>query len=163
MPSPRTCSVPDTWKEEKTPVKWVSRASLVFKRPHCRGDILNIKWGMFSQGDSGGPLVCQEGDRWYVVGITSWGIGCGLKNKPGVYTRVSSVLSWIYSRMQVRPTGGRYDSIFDSMIVVSSLPLCLSLLQLEKPWRPFVYLPSLLSDLCTMKSLQDAFTPEIYI
>uniref|UniRef100_A0A672I742 trypsin n=1 Tax=Salarias fasciatus TaxID=181472 RepID=A0A672I742_SALFA len=54
------------------------------------------------QGDSGGPLVCQGEDRWYLVGITSWGSGCGRRDKPGVYTKVSSVLPWIYSTMQVR-------------------------------------------------------------
>uniref|UniRef100_A0A3Q3GM00 Peptidase S1 domain-containing protein n=1 Tax=Labrus bergylta TaxID=56723 RepID=A0A3Q3GM00_9LABR len=52
------------------------------------------------QGDSGGPLMCESENRWYLVGITSWGDSCGLRNKPGVYTRVSSLLSWIYSTMQ---------------------------------------------------------------
>lgn len=60
-----------------------------------------------SQGDSGGPLVCQNGIHWYLVGITSWGEGCGKKNKPGVYTKVSSVLPWIYSNMQVRRGGAK--------------------------------------------------------
>ncbi|XP_068173708.1 transmembrane protease serine 13a [Antennarius striatus] len=51
------------------------------------------------QGDSGGPLV--SGDNvWNLVGVTSWGVGCGLKSKPGVYTSVSRFLPWIYHTMQ---------------------------------------------------------------
>ena len=32
------------------------------------------------QGDSGGPLVCVEGSVPILVGVTSWGIGCGIKH-----------------------------------------------------------------------------------
>jgi hypothetical protein len=43
-------------------------------------------------GDSGGPLRDGTGT---VVGITSWGIGCGRPGRPGVYTRVSAIAAWI--------------------------------------------------------------------
>jgi len=42
-------------------------------------------------GDSGGPLIDM---RKRVVGITSWGAGCGQAKYPGVYTRISGVKDW---------------------------------------------------------------------
>lgn len=53
-----------------------------------------------SQGDSGGPLMYHS-SRWQVVGIVSWGHGCGGPSTPGVYTKVTSFLDWIYSVRKV--------------------------------------------------------------
>uniref|UniRef100_A0A3Q4H0B1 Acrosin n=1 Tax=Neolamprologus brichardi TaxID=32507 RepID=A0A3Q4H0B1_NEOBR len=49
------------------------------------------------QGDSGGPLQCysENQDRFYLVGVTSFGDECGLPHKPGVYARVSIFSKWL--------------------------------------------------------------------
>uniref|UniRef100_A0A663MS64 Hyaluronan binding protein 2 n=1 Tax=Athene cunicularia TaxID=194338 RepID=A0A663MS64_ATHCN len=52
------------------------------------------------QGDSGGPLTCVENGSYYVYGLVSWGRKCGLKTKPGVYTQVTTFLSWIKYKIQ---------------------------------------------------------------
>jgi secreted trypsin-like serine protease len=50
------------------------------------------------QGDSGGPYVFQsvQNGAWYLVGITSWGYGCG---DGGVYTKTAGYYNWIVSTM----------------------------------------------------------------
>lgn len=52
------------------------------------------------QGDSGGPLVVEEDNVWWLAGDTSWGIGCALRNKPGVYGNISHFIDWIHHQIQ---------------------------------------------------------------
>ena len=53
------------------------------------------------QGDSGGPMVCTSRERNTLLGIISWGYGCGRANKPGVYTKVVNYLDWIRQHTQM--------------------------------------------------------------
>ncbi|XP_069486856.1 neurotrypsin [Ambystoma mexicanum] len=64
----------------------------------CAGSLHDQKHVDSCQGDSGGPLMCERpGGNWVVYGVTSWGYGCGVKDSPGVYTKVSAFRPWIKS------------------------------------------------------------------
>lgn len=54
------------------------------------------------QGDSGGPLLVNSGgdDKYELVGIVSWGVGCGRPGYPGVYTRVNRYTDWVKRNMR---------------------------------------------------------------
>jgi secreted trypsin-like serine protease len=47
------------------------------------------------QGDSGGPASALVNDRRLLIGIVSWGIGCGERDKYGVYTRLPVYSEWV--------------------------------------------------------------------
>lgn len=64
----------------------------------CGGVLGQIKDAC--EGDSGGPMMTLFHDTWFLIGLVSWGEGCGQKDKLGIYTKVSSYLDWIDSVRQ---------------------------------------------------------------
>ena len=68
-------------------------------------------------GDSGGPLVrkwhlkndtASDGwqpptiewrEKWYQVGIISWGVQCARRGEYGYYTHVPNLLAWIEEKV----------------------------------------------------------------
>jgi len=52
------------------------------------------------QGDSGGPLTSWTTGTPQLIGVVSFGEGCGRRLKYGVYSRISNVTPWIESFLQ---------------------------------------------------------------
>ncbi|XP_028914844.1 prothrombin [Ornithorhynchus anatinus] len=55
------------------------------------------KRGDACEGDSGGPFVMKSpfDNRWYQIGIVSWGEGCDRDGKYGFYTHVFRLKKWL--------------------------------------------------------------------
>ena len=52
------------------------------------------------QGDSGGPYMIAVEGRWHLLGVISWGRGCALPNRYGVYMNVGFYHNWIVDTMK---------------------------------------------------------------
>ncbi|XP_053742805.1 ovochymase-2 [Synchiropus splendidus] len=76
------------------------------------------------QGDSGSPLICPtRTGQWEVVGVTSWGKGCGRswsnnsrrpasrRGSPGVFTDVRLLLPWIKLKLREGTSPGAGPSL----------------------------------------------------
>ncbi|MGK0187858.1 MAG: secreted trypsin-like serine protease [Verrucomicrobiales bacterium] len=71
------------------------------------------------KGDSGGPLVIPDPEtgRYRQIGIVSVGQGCGVPDKYGIYTRVTSFLPWIKSF--VSPNLARWENRYSTLLTQS--------------------------------------------
>ena len=52
------------------------------------------------QGDSGGPLTLNKTSQHVLIGAVSSGLRCGLKDKFGVFTRISYYRRWLEDNMK---------------------------------------------------------------
>ncbi|XP_047437846.1 transmembrane protease serine 11D [Mugil cephalus] len=79
------------------------------------------------QGDSGGPLQCYSDneERFYVVGVTSSGEGCGLPRRPGVYAQTSSFSGWLKANQEAASPALRPDTRLLAALLSSALLLLL--------------------------------------
>lgn len=81
------------------------------KSDHLINDEYNVCAGVEGggkdtcQGDSGGPLMRMDEETGVatIIGVTSWGRGCGHKDFPGVYTRVAHFTEFIEDIMRKYP------------------------------------------------------------
>ncbi|XP_055697478.1 transmembrane protease serine 9-like [Phlebotomus papatasi] len=102
-------TLPGTLQQVRVPILTLSqcrnmkyRASRITSNMLCAGKGPPSGQGIGGdscQGDSGGPLFVSNGIKNEIVGIVSWGVGCGRPGYPGVYTRVAKYLPWLRANL----------------------------------------------------------------
>ncbi|XP_028931477.1 serine protease 33-like [Ornithorhynchus anatinus] len=126
---------PHTLQEVEVPLIYPSQCNNFFKTQNSKLPVTNAmicagypEGGKDScQGDSGGPLVCSPNSSWFLVGVVSWGHGCALPGKPGVYTFIPAYSRWIQHHVPSLGLGYRNITVW-SAAPTGSNPLVASLL-----------------------------------
>ncbi|KAM6153319.1 transmembrane protease serine 12 [Erethizon dorsatum] len=98
-----------------------SYAGVIPNTSFCAGD----ENGDFDtcRGDSGGPLMCYlpEHKRFFVMGITSYGHGCGRRYFPGIYSGPSFYQEWLTDHF----SEARAKGIFNIDILLGQILIAL--------------------------------------
>lgn len=98
-------AVTSSWRQREGEVAIVPRETCIASYPDLQPNTIcaagaNGDRDDTCYGDSGGPLFIERGQgKVTLVGITSYGTGCGNAVFPGVYTQVSGVLDWIKTQI----------------------------------------------------------------
>ncbi|XP_046452758.1 trypsin-like [Daphnia pulex] len=97
----KTTKKPVTVKTTKKPVtvKTTKKPAAVFRAFSTYTKMSATITGCKNTGDSGGPVIVNG----VVVGITSFGVGCADPKYAGVYTRVSTYVTWIQTTQANNP------------------------------------------------------------
>ncbi|KAK2501129.1 hypothetical protein MC885_019676 [Smutsia gigantea] len=104
VPAATSKEVPTQLEEAKQNIIRYEECNELLKKKLASNNDIVRKWVVCGystqgkdscQGDSGGPLVFNFNSTWVQVGIVSWGIGCGRRGYPGVYTEVSFYKDWL--------------------------------------------------------------------
>ena len=72
-------------------------------------------------GDSGGGLISYDNNKPYLIGITSWGRGCGEAYHPGIYSNINSYYDWIISYTGILTTKPSITPIDKDMVDITKL------------------------------------------
>lgn len=64
--------------------------------------------------------MLYNNNRWYIIGIVSFGDGCSRANSGGVYTRVSAYHKWIFDIMS-SSTPTNCSSFYDYTQIVTDI------------------------------------------
>uniref|UniRef100_A0A8D0E5X1 Peptidase S1 domain-containing protein n=1 Tax=Salvator merianae TaxID=96440 RepID=A0A8D0E5X1_SALMN len=68
------------------------------------------------KGDGGSPLMCRlpKSERFWVVGLNSWGIGCRAGKVPGVFTATQPFLKWIQGILKDPPDQAQVRALYST-------------------------------------------------
>jgi hypothetical protein len=100
-------TTPDQLKGVDVPVVGTQQAQQAYDGALTSDQLSAGRGGHDScQGDSGGPLTAPAARGRVLIGVVSWGYGCGDANYPGLYARVTSFTSWIAEQTGIVAGGG---------------------------------------------------------